>query len=579
MTKIPKPSSTLPSLTACLILAYLVPYHVHPYKAFFNDWLAFLSVVIVLALLAEEKICDFRLPWLAALPLGLVIVIGIQAGLGLMTYAWDAWLPIAYLLIATLALLLGATISAQPQGAAKLSQALATTHWLAGLVSVILATLQLLGKETLFPDLIMQMPHEGAIRPYANLGQPNQLALLFCLGLAANWWLYQANKLSAIITIGSALLLLWGLAITQSRIGWLIVPLFAGFVWHCRNNQQFKVISPGLIWAFGLSYFLLIALLPSITAGLFEVATTSAEEHIGNGSVRLTLIQQAWQISLNHPWLGAGWYEFGPQQVQNGADFAASNYAQHGHNIVFNFAAELGWPITIVIFTTLSYWFYRCCLHPFTQKSLSKEIAFATLFITAVFIHSLVEFPLWYGYVLIPTAFLLGMVHQEQLGAKVIQVPRNMAFTLSLVVALVLVTVASDYRRVVTGFRALGWENLGLKADEGSTNRPNFTLFPQFYDYFEFAKSPAHIEMSLEQIAFMEHVSRRFGYAPVLMRMSLVYALNNRQDDAVRTMNTLLKLHPQLYAEAYQGWSNLAVGEPQKYADTFKKMVSMPKVD
>jgi hypothetical protein len=283
-------------------------------------------------------------------------------------------------------------------------------------------------------------------------------------------------------------------------------------------------------------------------------------------------LKQALAISLSHPWLGAGWYEFGPQQVQTGADFAPGHYAQHAHNIVMNFAAELGWPVTIAVFTTLACWIYRCCLRPDQQKSLSREAGFAALFLIAVLVHSLVEFPLWYAYVLIPTAFLLGMVHQERIGATAIQLARGYLLALFLLMALGLVGIATDYRRVVLGFRALGWERLGLKADEGSTEAPGFTLFPQFYDYFRFAKTTARAGMPSEDIAFMAHVAKRFGYAPVLMRMSFVYALNDRPDDAVRAMTTLMKLHEGSYTEAYQSWKSMAKAQPEKYARVFEQL-------
>jgi len=124
----------------------------------------------------------------------------------------------------------------------------------------------------------------------------------------------------------------------------------------------------------------------------------------------------------------------------------------------------------------------------------------------------------------------------------------------------------------VLGFRALGWESLGLKADEGTTDKPAFTIFPQFYDYFRFAKTPARPDMSEDEVAFMERVSSRFGYAPVWMRMSLVYALNGRPDDAVRAAQTLSRLHPHDYPEAYAVWQGMAQAEPRKYAEVFARM-------
>jgi len=571
MTNIPKNNSVVLTLTVCLILANLLPYHTTPYVAFYNEWLALFGVFIVLVLLAQQKFNPIRLPWLAIIPICLALIIIIQVLFGLLTVSWDAFLPVIYLLEATVAILLGATFCAQPKGAPRLCVALAWAHLVAGLISVGLATLQLVGKEALLTSFVMPMPHDIAIRPYANLGQPNQLALLFCLALASVWWLFQSDRLRSSIAILMALLLLWGLVLTQSRIGWLITPLFAFFIGVWRNNMTFKPIPIVLLVVLVTGYFCSVLALPSL-ADLLSATTISASEHISTGLVRLVLLQQAFEISLTYPWFGAGWYEFGPQQLKIAADFSPSMYVIHAHNIVLNFAAELGWPVTITVFLTLGYWFYSCCLRPNQQKILSKEVGFATLFFSAVLVHSLVEFPLWYAYLLIPMAFLLGMVHQEQLGTKAIQISRVYLLALSLLMALGLVGVATDYRCLVLGFRAFGWENIGLKADEGSTEQPAFTLFPQFYDYFHFAKTKARAGMSSQDIAFMEFVAKRFAYPPVLMRMTFVYALNNRPDDALRTMKTLKKLHEEHYPEAYQAWKNMAGAEPEKYAGIFKKM-------
>jgi hypothetical protein len=166
----------------------------------------------------------------------------------------------------------------------------------------------------------------------------------------------------------------------------------------------------------------------------------------------------------------------------------------------------------------------------------------------------------------------MGMVHQQQFGAAQRRVPRVAVIVLFCLMAAGLVGVATDYRRLVVGFRALGWENLGLKADEGSTDKPAFTMFPQFYDYFRFAKTLARSEMKPEEIAFMERTASRFGYAPVLMRMSLVYALNGRPGDALRAMKTLSRLHSGAYPEAWAAWKGMAQAEPGKYGAVFAQL-------
>ncbi len=380
-------------LFLCLVGAYLLAHRNHPFTAFYNDWLPISGIAITCALYAGQKAPRFSFPAIAALPCALALLIAVQTGFGMLGVAWDAVLPIAYLLVAALAMVLGATLSAGPDGMARLTHALALAHLLAGLLSAGIASMQFVGTESLLGYWVMQLPHDAgqAIRPYANTGQPNQLALLFCMALAAAWWLYQAGRLRGRVTLVAVLTLVWGLTVTQSRIGWLILPVFALPIWCWRGNPDFRPVSDWLLLGLLLLYGVLVAALPSLAA-LLDSSTISAVERVGGAPARWLMIQQAWQISLAHPWFGAGWYEFGPHQVKIGADFAQSAYSQHAHNIVLNFAAELGWPVTILTFGGLGWWFPVACL----RRRVSKEIAFAVLFLLAVFIHSLVEFPLWY---------------------------------------------------------------------------------------------------------------------------------------------------------------------------------------
>jgi len=561
----------LPLLAACLFLAYLVPYHVHPLGTFYNDWLAILSVTILLAFKAEQKRAIVYIPWITLIPLVIAAVIITQTMLGMLSSGWDAVLPVSYFLMATIATVLGASIAAEPGGSSRLCNALASAYILAGLMSVGIASLQFFNAEAAFEPFLMQMSHQLgiAIRPYANIAQPNQLALLLCISIASIWWLYQVNRLRGNLVIGITLVLLYGLALTQSRIGWLIMPTFAFFTWYWQKRKGFKALPSRSIAGLLLAYAALVITLPIIASAL-DVAAQSAIERVGTSSVRLTLIQQALQISLSHPWLGVGWGEFGTQQLAMGPHSAISVYSPHTHNIVMNFAVELGWPITVIVFGTMAYWFFKSCCN----NQVSREVGLATLLFMAVFIHSLVEYPLWYAYVLMPVALLIGMAHQEKFGAKEIQISRIYVLVIFFVIASSLLAVAEDYRRVIAGYRALAFESLGLKPDMGTTDKPKFTIFPYFYDYFRFTKIKAQKGMPPHEIAFMERVAKRFGYPPLLRHMSLVYALNGRPEDAYKVLMTIKRLHSGDYASAYQFWKTLARTEPERYATVF---IRLPK--
>jgi hypothetical protein len=573
-------NKSLGMMGICLILAYLLPYQMQPFYNFYHDWLAFFGLALAIAFLASAGGTSIQIPWITAVPLGLISLICLHLSLGRMTYAWDAVLPIAYLIGATLALILGATLSALPGGSQKLSLTLAWVNLLAGLISALIATLQITGIESLIYPFAMPMPHEFFIRPYANLAQPNQLALLFCLAIASVWILYQNAKLGAAAAIAAVLILLWGLTTTQSRIGWIIVPLFVLLTIWWRASPALKAVPVLLPCALAAGYVLLIIALPALDFGAAtaEARANVPDERVHSISQRWILLQQAWQISLTHPWLGAGWGEFGPQQLTIGADFAPVAYSLHAHNIVMNFAAELGWPITLIIVAALAYWLYKNCWRPVSKRVITPETGFAVLFLGAVLVHSLTEYPLWYAYVLIPTALVMGMAHHTVSGSRTLLLPRHTLLAVFMFSAASLLFVATDYRRLVTGFRALGWENLGLKADEGSTERPDWTLFPQYYDYFQFSKSQAREYMATEDIAFTERAARRFGYTSTMLRMSFIYTLNGRPNEAVRTLQAIKNLHQDFYNKVYQNWQTMAKFDPGHYAAVFKQIPApLPK--
>jgi hypothetical protein len=568
-----KTAYALLMLAFCLVMAYLLPYHVYPFMAFYNDWLALFGIVLVIAFLCTEETAAIRVPGICVIPVGLIALIAVQYALDKFTVNWDAILPVAYLACTTFAIIVGATLGAFPRGNNRLCLALASAILIAGLISSLIATLQISGTEEAIAPFAMTIPDNKAIRPYANLGQPNQLALLLCLAIASVWLLYQSGKLGPLGAISSILILLWGLALTQSRIGWLILPLFVLSTGLWRNFTALKPVPLYLPAALLVGYFALTQALPEIDFGGASAGKAKLpNDRMDSISERWAFIRLAWEISLKNPWLGAGWFEFGPQQIGIGADFTPALNSRHAHNIVMNFAAEIGWPATLLILGTLTYWFYQTCLQPILKQRISPEAGFATLFLAAVFTHSLVEYPLWYAYILIPTALIIGMTHQTELGSRELALPSYSLLIVFMLSAAGLLTVATDYHRLVKGFRALGWEMYGLKADDDTTARPEWTLFPHYYDYFQFSTSKARENMPAQEIAFMERSAKRFGYTPVMMRMALIYALNGRYDDAVRTLRTLKNLHAGQYLEAYQNWQAMAKHQPEKYGAIFKRL-------
>lgn len=560
-------------LGSCISLSYLLPFRFNPYASFYNDALVIFAIAIAYLLLSRErKIVSIQIPWITAVPCCLVIVLVAQQAI-LDLPIEIVILPICYLLIAGATLILGATIGAEDGGRKKICLSLAWAFVIAGLISILLIVIQLAGAESLFSPFVLPVKHNPnmVIRPFANLGQPNHLALLFCIAIASVWYLYQTFKINTIFSTIIVLCFICGLVLTQSRIGWIVIPLFCFSSFFANKVADLRKIPIWVVVGFFLTYIFLILGLPTITSSLLSLPSQSIAGRVGDAShsERIALFQQAFQMSIEHPWFGVGWYQFGSEQVRIAADFQSAPYSRYAHNLFLNFAAELGWPITLALCGALFYW----CYLNFFRRAHTKEIKFALLFLIPIVVHSMVEFPLWYAYVLIPTALIMGAITSQDKSDSIVRtISTSYIVVLFALVSIGLVTISYDYRRVVAGYQTLSLELLGLRFERSATTRPTKTMFPQFYDYFEFAKTEAVEGISPKKMNELEKISRQFGYAPVLMDMSFHYALNNQPDEAIREMETLQKLHKCQYKKYYSFWKMKADQSPEKYLAIFRKI-------
>jgi hypothetical protein len=144
------------------------------------------------------------------------------------------------------------------------------------------------------------------------------------------------------------------------------------------------------------------------------------------------------------------------------------------------------------------------------------------------------------------------------------------SFCIAAVVSLVVVGL--DYHRVVNGFQALYWQQSKDPRGIGGTEKPEWTLFPQFYDYFRVDKIKIYQGMPQSDIAFLEKMALAFGFPPVLERLSLAYALNGRPDESLQVMIAEQRLFEHYYPKSYALWAGYAAQNPGQCEAIFKHM-------
>lgn len=550
-----------------LFLSFAFPLHIHPYRMYCNDLLVIIGLALMIGYWACVPKITLRIPKIVIAPISLIVIIVVQTSNNYILYPADMTFPVLYLLCFAIALICGATIALQENGVSHLCSLFAICFISSGVLSVVIQHIQLLNLD-LFP-WIVTMDWSVPLRPYANFAQPNTLALTLCFAVVSVWYLFLLNKIKPAYAFTLVLFLLWGLALTQSRIAWIILPLFTVLTWKeaIQGAKVYKLVLLMCVALF-IGFVIIAPVFLHSLGGIVE----SVENRAGQTSVRFVLWQQALAMSIEYPWLGVGWFQFGPHQVMMAASFKPTEYSDYAHNILFNFAAEIGWPLTLLFVAGLFIWAYQCCV----RKWRNLQVRFISLVFVAIGVHSMVEFPLWSAFILMPFGLMLGVLHTEKLGWETIKLGRAWLAGISVVSLMAMTVITLDYRKMAAGFDAIARIQAGDKRYLGNIKKPEFTLFPQFYDYFHIVEIQTTTNMPPKDIDFLGRISMRFGFAPVLDRLALAYSNNQRPRQALHVLTIIQRIDTPAYEDIYFEWRDYAKRYPAMYGDIFKYM---PKPD
>jgi O-antigen ligase len=271
--------------------------------------------------------------------------------------------------------------------------------WIAAAtISAVMGALQYFGASEYFtPWLNQTRPAEA----FGNLRQRNQFASLMGIGLVALIWGQQhcPGKYRSLLLI----LLALGNAVSSSRTGalqWLAIlaVALAYSGWELRGAARTALIAFGvyLLWALVLPWILL-ALTGAHAGGL----VARFEEMPGCAS-RLVLWSNVLTLIAEKPWFGWGWGELDYAHYMTlypGARFC--DILDNAHNLPLHLAVELGMPFAVAVCAALSWVVWRA--RPWRERDPSRQMAWTVL--ALIGLHSLVEYPLWYG----PFQMALGL--------------------------------------------------------------------------------------------------------------------------------------------------------------------------
>lgn len=277
----------------------------------------------------------------------------------------------------------------------------------AGALSSVVGIVQVFAPGLADGVLISPPSIEG--RASGNLRQPNHLSSLLLWSSIASVWLMEERRLRRVWSMALVLVFVFVLVLAASRTGALGVFLLV--LWGALDRRlSSSTRSTLMMMGFGyLVFFAGLTWWAHATGSLFggEVRLSGAAD---SPNSRLHIWANALSLVASHPWQGVGFGEFNFAWSLTPFANRPTAFFDHTHNLLLQLAVELGLPLAILICLVLTWALWRMFMvsrdAPVPQAHMLRAAFMMTLVIA---LHSLFEYPLWYAYFLLPTAFLLGL--------------------------------------------------------------------------------------------------------------------------------------------------------------------------
>lgn len=513
-------------LTVALAAGWLLPNHYPPWLAFHsNAWVA--AVLLLCAMRALGTTAGaVRLSPASVFLLVLALVPCIQFWFGMVHQPSRALLSFLYLLGLAAAFIVGEHWSrarpGQPAAMILLAASIAAT------VSAGLATYQWLGLTESHGMTDIWVLYRGKeSRPYANMGQPNQLASLLLWGLLGIAWAWHKRWLGRWGALCLAAFILFGVALTESRTALLTLTCSVVFL----SIRRLKFLDQRTVRAAqGLYLFYLACLLGHAQLGrMIGLDTSLTMLTRTHGELRLALWRMAVDASMRSPWVGFGWENAFDGFFQVFLHHPELNdvYFEHSHNLILDLVLWVGWPLGLVITLLLGLWLRRAVLSVTNTEQLLVLAALGVMLV-----HSMLELPLEYGYFLWPLGMLAGAANAVNLaGRTVATMPRKAVLALVAALFLALGVVVRDYLRVEASFAVLRFQILHIGRNHDQTP-PKTVLLTDWPKVIALARATPHEGMSAAEIQAWQDT---FAYNPSPLAIRKVIGalmLNGRPDEA-----------------------------------------------
>jgi O-antigen ligase len=289
-------------------------------------------------------------------------------------------------------------------------------------------------------------------RAVGNLRQPNHLSSLLLWAAIAVVPLGELGWLRRSAAWGLMALMVFAVVLTASRTGVLGVGLLALWgVVDARLSRPARLLLLATLPMFALAWAGMAGW-AHLSQQVFGGEARLAEADLS--SSRFGLWANTLALIAREPWLGVGFGEFNLAWTLTPFPGRPTAFFDHAHNLPLHLAAEIGLPLALLVTGLLMVALWRIWrVAPAADAAQAVAQRSAAVMLLLIGVHSLLEYPLWYAYFLLPTAWLygFGLGRPAPASAGPARWPRALAAAGVLLVAGAALTLA-DYLRVAAVF-------------------------------------------------------------------------------------------------------------------------------
>jgi O-antigen ligase len=244
-------------------------------------------------------------------------------------------------------------------------------------------------------------------------------------------------------------------------------------------------------------------------ASMILRVTGQAQDYAACGGRRV-LWANVLALVAQHPWLGWGWGETDYAHFMTGySSLRFCDMLDNAHDFPLHLALEFGVPFAIAVMAVVGVWILRRT--PWREQQAWRVMAWSLLLVLGL--HSLLEYPLWYGPFQMTLGLAIGLLwapHSAQtgVGAKIERQEGPM-----LVAALLFIGclyAAWDFNRVGQIYRQAGSRDAAYK-DNPLHHAKQSWLFKNQADFAEVTTQTVTADNAAE---LYPHALRLMHYSP-----------------------------------------------------------------